>query len=181
MQIELPFKLVVTGTGADGVSRILADDRVRATVFGDGSSGQPWVSDLWTLERMPPGVEAAVPAGRGYALEPPVGGAVFRIAQIPPDPQPADGKRTKVRFDMHTTATVDCLVIVSGRIRLLLDEGEVELGPGDFVVQQATRHAWWNPGPDPCVMCALMASTRSAGDSGAALHGTGEDHDGPRE
>jgi mannose-6-phosphate isomerase-like protein (cupin superfamily) len=174
MQIELPFRLVVTGTGADGVSRILADGKVRATVFGDGSPGEPWLSDLWTLERMPPGVEAAMPADRGYALEPPAGGAVFRIVQIPPDAQPASGERPKLRFDMHTTDTVDCLVILSGGIRLLLDEGEVELGPGDFVVQQATRHAWWNPGPDACVMCAVMASTRSAGDSGAALHGTVE-------
>jgi mannose-6-phosphate isomerase-like protein (cupin superfamily) len=179
MQIELPCKLVVTGTGADGVSRVLADDRVRATVFGDGARGQPWVGDLWTFERMPPGVEAAVPAGRDYALEPPAGGAVFRIAQIPPDPQAAEGKRPKVRFDMHTTATVDCLVILSGRIRLLLDEGEVELGPGDFVIQQATRHAWWNPGPEPCVMCALMASTTSPSDSGAGLRRTVENHDGP--
>jgi mannose-6-phosphate isomerase-like protein (cupin superfamily) len=178
MQIELPFKRVVTGTGADGMSRVLSADRVRATVFGEGSPEEPWVSDLWTLERMPPGIEAAVPAGRGYALEPPAGGAVFRIAQIPPDPKPAEGKRPKARFEMHTTATVDCLVILSGRIKLLLDQGEVELGPGDFVVQQATRHAWSNPGPDPCVMCAIMASTTSPGASAADLRRTLEDHDG---
>lgn len=161
MRIELSRRLVVTSADADGASRVLSDRRVVATILGDGSAGDAWVGDLWTMERVPPGLEAAVPADRAHELEPPDGGAVFRIVQIPPDPPPAEDGTPRPRFDWHATDTVDCLVILSGVIRLLLDEGEVELGAGDCVVQQATRHAWWNPGPEPCVLCALMLSTRS--------------------
>lgn len=63
-----------------------------------------------------------------------------------------------MRFGMHQTATIDCLINLRGRIRLILDKGEVELGPGDGVVQQVTHHGWWN-GLDPCVLCAVLIST----------------------
>jgi quercetin dioxygenase-like cupin family protein len=44
---------------------------------------------------------------------------------------------------MHATGSVDYGVILSGKITLELDEGEVtELGPGDVFVQNGTRHAW---------------------------------------
>ena len=45
--------------------------------------------------------------------------------------------------EMHATGSVDYGVILSGKITLELDEGEVtELGPGDVFVQNGTRHAW---------------------------------------
>jgi hypothetical protein len=39
-------------------------------------------------------------------------------------------------FDMHQTPTIDFLVVVSGRMELLMDEGSAKLGPGDCVVQR---------------------------------------------
>jgi len=62
---------------------------------------------------------------------------------------------------MHTTDTVDCLYVVSGRVVLDLDGGRtVELGPGDTLVQNGTRHAWRNPFDEPCqiVLTNLGAS-----------------------
>lgn len=54
---------------------------------------------------------------------------------------------------MHTTATVDDEFVVSGRVVLELDDGATcELGPGDTVVQNGTRHAWRNPFDETCVL-----------------------------
>ena len=44
---------------------------------------------------------------------------------------------------MHTTDSIDYGVILSGRITMELDDGQVtELGPGDVWIQNGTRHAW---------------------------------------
>jgi mannose-6-phosphate isomerase-like protein (cupin superfamily) len=58
---------------------------------------------------------------------------------------------------MHTTATIDFEYVVSGRVVLELDDGATrELGPGDTVVQNGTRHAWRNPFDEPCVMVVVL-------------------------
>jgi mannose-6-phosphate isomerase-like protein (cupin superfamily) len=57
---------------------------------------------------------------------------------------------------MHTTATVDYEYVASGRCVLELDDGATrELGPGDTVIQNGTRHAWRNPYDEPCVMVVV--------------------------
>jgi len=44
---------------------------------------------------------------------------------------------------MHTTNTIDYGIVISGRLALELDDGEqVDLEPGDVVIQNGTRHAW---------------------------------------
>jgi quercetin dioxygenase-like cupin family protein len=65
---------------------------------------------------------------------------------------------------MHTTATIDFEYVVSGRVVLELDDGATrELGAGDSVVQNGTRHAWRNPYDEPCVMVVvLIAADHSA-------------------
>jgi len=58
---------------------------------------------------------------------------------------------------MHRTATIDYEYVVSGRCVLELDDGASrELGPGDTVIQNGTRHAWRNPFEEPCVMVVVL-------------------------
>jgi len=51
---------------------------------------------------------------------------------------------------------------VSGRVILELDDGAtVELGPGDTVIQNGTRHAWRNPYEEPCqIVVVLVGAVR---------------------
>jgi mannose-6-phosphate isomerase-like protein (cupin superfamily) len=64
---------------------------------------------------------------------------------------------------MHTTATIDFEYVVSGRIVLELDDGAtVELGPGDTVVQNGTRHAWRNPFDEPATLVVVLIGARAA-------------------
>jgi hypothetical protein len=54
---------------------------------------------------------------------------------------------------MHRTASIDFEYIASGRCVLELDDGATrELGPGDTVIQNGTRHAWRNPYNEPCII-----------------------------
>ena len=65
---------------------------------------------------------------------------------------------------MHTTATIDYEYVVSGRVILELDDGATrELGAGDTVVQNGTRHAWRNPYDEPCVLIVVLVGANHSG------------------
>jgi len=71
----------------------------------------------------------------------------------------AGGEHDADRPGRHRTNSIDLVQILSGRITLELDEGEVELGPGDCAIQRGTWHAWSNRGDEPCVFQAMMVAT----------------------
>ena len=105
---------------------------------------------------------------------PPVGGFRFGFFTIPPDggagaPPDLDLAAALAEFDqklpgmaehleldepgMHTTATVDYGVVLSGSATLELDDGaKVVLNPGDTYIQNGTRHRWSNTGAVPAVL-----------------------------
>ncbi len=57
---------------------------------------------------------------------------------------------------MHKTATVDYIILISGRVTMLLDRAQVDLEPGDVVVQRGTNHAWVNRGAEPAVLAGIL-------------------------
>jgi mannose-6-phosphate isomerase-like protein (cupin superfamily) len=57
---------------------------------------------------------------------------------------------------MHTTHTLDAIILVKGRVRLILDNEETVIGPGDVVVQRATNHAWAVEGDEPALFVAVL-------------------------
>jgi quercetin dioxygenase-like cupin family protein len=64
---------------------------------------------------------------------------------------------------MHTSATVDYGVVVSGQATLELDDGEkVVLNPGDAYVQNGTRHRWSNSGDVPAVIAVSLIAANHA-------------------
>ncbi len=57
---------------------------------------------------------------------------------------------------MHRTETLDFIIVLEGRVRLILDKEERVLGPGDVVVQRATNHAWSCVGDVPALLVAIL-------------------------
>ncbi|MGA2969563.1 MAG: cupin domain-containing protein [Acidimicrobiales bacterium] len=58
---------------------------------------------------------------------------------------------------MHTTATIDFGVVISGEAVLELDDKEkVTLRMGDTYVQNGTRHRWSNKGDVPFVIAVIL-------------------------
>ena len=64
---------------------------------------------------------------------------------------------------MHATDTIDYLVIIAGRVTLVLETGEVALGPGDLVVDRGVMHAWRNDHDEPCVAAVVNLPSHPVG------------------
>ena len=63
---------------------------------------------------------------------------------------------------MHGTRSLDYAIIMSGKIDMLMDEGEVLLilKAGDVIVQQATNHASVNRDSAPCRIAFILMDSR---------------------
>jgi mannose-6-phosphate isomerase-like protein (cupin superfamily) len=118
---------------------------------------------------------------------PPVGGFRFGLFTVPPE---SEAQLGDIDFEaalaemeeklpgmaghmepddpgMHTTATVDYEYVVSGRALLELDDGAtVEVGPGDTIIQNGTRHRWQNPFEVPCRMVVVLVGAEHDAMSG---------------
>ena len=61
---------------------------------------------------------------------------------------------------MHTTSSIDYVVVLKGRVTLLLDADEVELSPFEVVVQRGTNHYWLNYGAEPAFLLGVLLDAR---------------------
>ena len=137
---------VVTGLAANGRSAVLIDGAIPHT------EGAP-AALAW---------RAAIPADNSGSADPVEpyridmlhsGEANFAICRFPPHTPEL----------MHATDTIDYLVILSGRVTLVLEEGEVDLGPHDFVVDRGVVHGWRNPHDEPCVAAVVNIPAHPVG------------------
>ena len=172
---------VVTGRTGDGRSVFIADEHVEPITLNllpGAEFHRIWGSDATVS--LPS--DGSPPAAPGYF--PPEGGFRFSFFTLGPDtvtlPDDLDIGAALVELGdklpgmaevmepehpgMHTTDTVDVDLVISGEVWLELDDGAtVQLGPGDCVVQNGTRHAWHNRSSEPCVIAvALIGARRQA-------------------
>jgi mannose-6-phosphate isomerase-like protein (cupin superfamily) len=63
---------------------------------------------------------------------------------------------------MHKTNSVDYLVVISGEMWMVMEDGEVLLRAGDCVVQRGTNHAWINKSDKPCLLAAVLIEAKAA-------------------
>ena len=61
---------------------------------------------------------------------------------------------------MHQSKTVDHIILLSGKVTLLLDEGEADLEPFDVVIQRGTNHAWVNRGTELAILAAFSVDAK---------------------
>lgn len=163
-KMSLSFRRLVTGHNAEGKSALLSDARIEEGTLGNFS--------LWMVRADgTDGVEAA-------PFFPGAGETIFRVVRLPPpDPSmthgaidtlvaeffsgvgsPACKVDTSRHPLMHVTPTTDYIMLLSGAVSLLLDEGDpVPLKPFDTVVQRATNHAWIVTSAEPAVFLCVMA------------------------
>jgi naringenin degradation protein FdeH len=45
---------------------------------------------------------------------------------------------------------------------MVMEDGEVQLKPGDCIVQRGTNHAWVNRSGKPCVLAAVLVDAQPA-------------------
>lgn len=168
------IRRVITGHDDEG-NAVVAIDETMTPDMGHvlTPEGQPNVrlSDVWLTAGIPAdNTGNADTVEDKVTLEPPAGGAVFRVLELPPDSQ-RNYDQMKEYFEkmgagerlegqkhpgMHKTKTVDYLVVISGEIWLILDEEEVCLKAGDVCVQRGTLHAWSNRTEEPCLLAGIL-------------------------
>jgi mannose-6-phosphate isomerase-like protein (cupin superfamily) len=166
---------VVTGHDGDGKAVFVSDEQVEPVTLAllPGSEfHQIWGSDA-TVSFPDDGSRPSAPE-----YFPPVGGFRFGFFTIPPDegrgaPADLDMAAALAEFEeklpgmarhlepddpgMHTTASVDYGIVLSGEATLELDDGAtVVLRPGDTYVQNGTRHRWSNSGTVPAVLAVTL-------------------------
>ena len=163
---------VVTGFDADGKS-IVAIDGPPGTILGN--LGEVWVTD---------GIADNSIKGdlgkRPLILEPPDGGSACRFFILEPENKKLSAKELEEQSaagfkamgaehcrpdtsrgpGMHTTRTIDYIVLLDGEVTLILDKGEVALKPFDVVVQRGTNHGWVNRGTEPALFAAVLIDAK---------------------
>ena len=171
----MKVRRVVTAITADGTSVFESD----SLVDGITLSALPGIEfhRLWGADEVPALPNGGGEPSSGVPYFPAAPGFRFGLFTVPPDstPLPADldittflsemeaklpGLAAHMEPDnpgMHTTDTVDYEFIVSGRVVLELDDGvTVELGPGDTVIQNGTRHAWRNKSDSAATLAFIL-------------------------
>lgn len=144
---------IVTGI-RDGKSAIIEDRRSENTVeYLPGLI----ISDLWNTQSMPASLEFEQPIPNTGFPQTPKNGTYFRYVVIPPDKDlGTEWKPGEPHPLMHQTQTLDYIIILSGELYLIMEDGETLLKPGDIVIQRGTNHAWSNRSGQPCIQLAVL-------------------------
>ena len=126
------MKRIITTNDESGRSRVMIHEDVDAHAL------------VW--ETLPDNPLGRDPVPAAHDLDFPRGGLQARYVELPADELLEKYLRQGVpghdEHGFHRTGTVDFVLLLEGRLKLILDEEEVEVLPGDVVVQRDTNHAW---------------------------------------
>ena len=153
---------IVTGFDESGSPAIIAQGEPPTVIH----AGRYTTTELWVSGAGPLSAGVTDASIGEWALEPPAGGACFRIVEIAPD-QP-DGIQAGAGADAHSefqgahaTDTLDYVTVLRGEVTLIVGGAEVLLRPGDSVVQQpGVPHDWQNRSRETAVMVGVLLSAR---------------------
>ena len=168
------IRRVVTGHDKSGRSMFLRDG-LAGNIKEMASMPGLALTDLWETAGAPASNEGKEDAAkRPVRLEPPAGGTIVRIVEFPPDSAWRDQADASAAFEsigaghahdqhnadpmMHTTATVDYIIVLKGRIHAIMEKGEKLLKQGDILIQRGTKHSWSVRGKKPCIVAAILVS-----------------------
>ena len=169
-------QLVVTGRNAEGKS-IFLDSILKPAALTFGQVPGLEVRRLWaTVENPVIGNIGPETVPLPSSLVPAPGETRATQVTFPPDAvweQVHDWEAVGVEYaaklpglaqtfeagdpGMHTTPTVDYVILLAGELSLELDSGEQRhLKAGDVVVQNGTRHAWRNRSRQSATILAVL-------------------------
>jgi mannose-6-phosphate isomerase-like protein (cupin superfamily) len=170
----MPRKLrrVVTGHDDQGRSIIVMDGEAPNSRLLKAAGGLQR-TEMWETTSAPADNSGNADAGEAINhLPPAASGTLFRLIEYPPDSVRLKSLDPAAHFGhaadqsgkhhpgMHKTDTVDYVVVISGEIYAVMENGEVLLRAGDSLIQRGTNHAWSNRTEQPCVIAFVMVSAK---------------------
>ncbi|WP_433195274.1 hypothetical protein ACQP1G_40880 [Nocardia sp. CA-107356] len=100
----------------------------------------------------------------------PVQAAAAAMAQISAsvavvdDPNPPETYGAAPDFTgFHATASMDCLMQLAGESVCVLEDNEIRLAPGDWLILNGVVHAWRNDGDKEAVLIGVIAGAKHSG------------------
>lgn len=154
---------VVTGHTPDGKSTVLFDPTLElfgATQEAGNEARKGAASRVyWTTAELPANNDGTTDMATQEVATALDAGSLIRIVRYSPGVTPR----------RHRTSSVDYVVVLSGSIKVQLDDQTVELKEGDVLIQRGTVHNWINDGTEPCVMFYAMTGARPVSTNGKVL------------
>jgi hypothetical protein len=180
----MKIRRVVTGLDPSGRAAAVSDGPAPRSHDLENIPGMS-TSMLWaTAPGEPIRLDGSDPTPGVRRQLPEPGGTCFLIIRFPPDSVFADpaydaaaaSAERQIAFPgiagllepdnpgMHTTNSIDYVVVLDGDLWLELDDGQLtRLGPGDTVVQNGTRHAWRNLSEKPATVAVVQVGAEREG------------------
>lgn len=178
-----PIRRIVTGLSEKGLSYITEDGASPVVLMVATRPGYR-VTNIWrTLAAQ--GFDAPDSIAQHQGVQPPEGGTVLRIIDVPPEPLDAASRQAAVEATfnemfpdahrpdgaaapaphpgMHQTTTVDYAIMLEGELTAILDEGETVIRAGDVLVQRGTNHAWANRSGQPARIAFVLVDAPPRG------------------
>jgi quercetin dioxygenase-like cupin family protein len=143
------LRRVVTSVAANGRGAVLFDGEPSNVLVMNGTR----IARLWEVPAVPanPRIAADLGATAGNAYREGFRGASYYVAELP------GGKRA-TPIPLHSTPSLDFMAILSGKVALTLEDGEVILRHGDTLVQGGNLHGWHNRWREPCLLLFVVLS-----------------------
>ncbi len=151
------IRRLVVGMNQEGQSTFIHDGRPPTHFEMPAIAG----TLVWLTDQTPASNEGNEDAAdRPFPESPaPANGTAFYVFEYPPkSSQPAEGEGAFA--GMHTTNTVDYIILLSGQITCILEDGEATLNPGDVLVDRGVAHAWENRGTEPAIMASIVIDAK---------------------
>ena len=160
-----PVRRVVTGNDEHGRSRVLFDSAAPCVKVG-AFNPDAGMTDVWTWAACPAPISGTRDDGNGpFHFEPPATGGHLRIVDAPAKPADYDpasdlfrtppvaphktaggtwerGNQSIFTTRTHKSETLDYGILLDGERRLMTDDGERVMKPGDVCIQVGSWHAW---------------------------------------
>jgi mannose-6-phosphate isomerase-like protein (cupin superfamily) len=143
------------------------DEQGNPAIIGQGASetvihaGKYTTTELWVRDPAQPVAAGMDTSVDEWSLEPPQGGACFRVVEIAPETEDAADTEHDAFQETHQTDTLDFVTVLRGEVTVIVDGSEVTLYPGDSVVQQpGVPHNWQNRSAEPTVLVGVLLSPR---------------------
>ncbi len=145
----MQLRRVVTGHKPDGKATVLIDEI--STDLVNPRQGCTFFN-VWSTA-LPADNEGSADGAKeiiGTAMK---DRAVFRVIEYLPGVAPRN----------HRTNSIDFAVVLSGEIKMKMDDELVHLKAGDVLVQRGTIHDWVNDTDKPCVIAFVLIDAKPVG------------------
>lgn len=118
------FRRIITGHNEAGKA-VIIEDEICPNRFACGGVETFVTNEMWRMSETPADNSGDYEdEAANFALNPPAGGNVFRLLEIPPDTDlGTDENGNPYPPDLHRTASIDYAFVVSGEVYAVLDDG----------------------------------------------------------